>query len=153
MGFFSQKHMLLFSHSVVSDSLQPHGLQHIRLPVLYYLLEFAQNHIHWIDDTIPVLGLVFNLKELTARVVSSEPECGGLKIFFPSPLVKKCSQVLTPHWNINLLKGRFEAWGSVSKEWASNYSWLGQEWRILWLLFPCLYPTSTPHSSTLLLSH
>ena len=26
------KHLLFFSHSVVSDSLQPHGLQHTRLP-------------------------------------------------------------------------------------------------------------------------
>ena len=52
MDFFSQKHMLLFSHSVVSDSLQPHGLQHIRLPVLYYLLEFAQTHVHWVGDAI-----------------------------------------------------------------------------------------------------
>ena len=30
-----------FSHSVVSDSLQPHGLQHARLPVHHQLLEFA----------------------------------------------------------------------------------------------------------------
>ena len=52
MDFFSQKHMLLFSHSVVSDSLQPHGLQHIRLPVLYYLLEFAQTHVYWVGDAI-----------------------------------------------------------------------------------------------------
>ena len=29
---FQLKHLLLFSHSVVSNSLQPHGLQHTRLP-------------------------------------------------------------------------------------------------------------------------
>ena len=38
-------YLLLFSHSVVSDSLRPHGLQHPDFPVLHYLLEFAQTHI------------------------------------------------------------------------------------------------------------
>ena len=42
--------LLLFSCSVVSDSLQHHGLQHARLPVLHYLLKFAQTHIHWVSD-------------------------------------------------------------------------------------------------------
>ena len=37
--------MLLLSHSVVSDSLWPHGLQHTRLSVLHYLLEFTQTHL------------------------------------------------------------------------------------------------------------
>ena len=32
---------LLFSCSVLSDSLQPHGLQDTRLPYLHYLQEFA----------------------------------------------------------------------------------------------------------------
>ena len=35
-------YLLLFSHSVVSDALQPHGLQHTRLPVLHHLSELAQ---------------------------------------------------------------------------------------------------------------
>ena len=34
-----------FSHSVVSDSLQPHGLQHARLPCGSPLLELAQTHV------------------------------------------------------------------------------------------------------------
>ena len=37
---------LLFSCSVISDSFQPHGLQHSRLPALHYLLEFVQTHVH-----------------------------------------------------------------------------------------------------------
>ena len=44
--------MLLFSRKVMSDSLQAHGLQHARLPVLYYLLEFAQTHVHCVNDAI-----------------------------------------------------------------------------------------------------
>ena len=34
--------MSFFSCLVLSDSLQPHGLQHARLPVLHCLPEFAQ---------------------------------------------------------------------------------------------------------------
>ena len=39
---------ILFSHYVVSDSLQPHGLQHAREVYVLenYLLEFAQIHVH-----------------------------------------------------------------------------------------------------------
>ena len=35
-----------FSHSIVSDSLQPHGLQHTRLPCGSPLLELAKTHVH-----------------------------------------------------------------------------------------------------------
>ena len=44
--------MLLFNPSVTSNSLWPHGLQHAQLPVLHYLLEFAQTHVHWVSDAI-----------------------------------------------------------------------------------------------------
>ena len=44
----SPKKMLsLFSHSVVSNSLQPHSF-----PVLHHLPELAQNHVHWVSDAI-----------------------------------------------------------------------------------------------------
>ena len=41
-----------FSHSVVSNSLQPHGLQHTRLPVHHQLQELAQTHVHQVSDAI-----------------------------------------------------------------------------------------------------
>ena len=41
-----------FSHSVMSNSLQPHELQHARPPCLYQLPEFTQTHIHWVGDAI-----------------------------------------------------------------------------------------------------
>ena len=44
--------LLLLSSSVMSNSLQPHGLQHVRLPVLHYHPEFAQTHVHWVDNSI-----------------------------------------------------------------------------------------------------
>ena len=36
----------------LSDSLQPHGLQHNRLPCFSLSLEFAQTHVHWVGDAI-----------------------------------------------------------------------------------------------------
>ena len=39
-------HLLQFSHSVVSDSLWHHGLQHTRLPCP------SPTHVHWVDDAI-----------------------------------------------------------------------------------------------------
>ena len=39
--------LLLFSCSVVSDSLWPHGF-----PVPHHFPEFAQVHVHWISDAI-----------------------------------------------------------------------------------------------------
>ena len=46
--------LLLLSHLVKSNSLQPHGLQHAMpdFPVLHYLPEFAQIHVCWVDDAI-----------------------------------------------------------------------------------------------------
>ena len=39
-------------HSVLSNSLRPHGLHHARLPVHHQLLEFTQTHVHWVSDAI-----------------------------------------------------------------------------------------------------
>ena len=41
-----------FSHSVVSNSLQSHELQHTRHPCPSYLPEFAQTHVHRVSDAI-----------------------------------------------------------------------------------------------------
>ena len=41
-----------FSHSVVSNSLQPHGLQHARLPWLSPTSRLAQTHVHGVGDAI-----------------------------------------------------------------------------------------------------
>ena len=44
--------LLLFSRPVMSDSLRPHGLQHARPPCPHNLPEFAQVHVHCLDDAI-----------------------------------------------------------------------------------------------------
>ena len=38
--------LLMFNQLVISDSLQPHGLQLARFPVLHYIPELAQTHVH-----------------------------------------------------------------------------------------------------------
>ena len=43
--------LLLFSCSVLSDSLPCHGLQP-GFSVLHHLLELAQTHVHWVSDAI-----------------------------------------------------------------------------------------------------
>ena len=40
------------SLAVVSDSLWFHGQQMPGFPVLHYLLQFAQTHVHWVNDAI-----------------------------------------------------------------------------------------------------
>ena len=58
---------LLFSHSVTSNSWQPHGLS--GFPVLYHLPEFAQTHVHWVSVAIqpshPLSSssLIFNISQ------------------------------------------------------------------------------------------
>ena len=42
----------LLSHSVLSDSQRPHGLQHAWLPCPHCLPEFAQTHVHRVGDAI-----------------------------------------------------------------------------------------------------
>ena len=44
-------HLLLFSKSHLT-LLWPHGLQHTRLPCPSPSPEFAQTHVHWVDDAI-----------------------------------------------------------------------------------------------------
>ena len=42
----------MFNHSVMSHSLQLHGLHTPGFPILHRLPEFAQTHIHWVSDAI-----------------------------------------------------------------------------------------------------
>ena len=50
----SQNDLLVVAIQLLSpvQLLQPHGLQHTRLPGLHYLLEFVQTHVHWAGDAI-----------------------------------------------------------------------------------------------------
>ena len=41
-----------FSDSIMFNSLQPHGMQHIRLPAHHQLPELTQTYVHPVGDTI-----------------------------------------------------------------------------------------------------
>ena len=53
------KDLLLFSCSVLSISLQPHELQHTRLPCPSRFPGFCSNSCHWISDAIQPSHAVF----------------------------------------------------------------------------------------------
>ena len=44
--------LLLFTRSVLSNSLRPVDCSKLGFPVLRYLPEFAQTHVHWVSDAI-----------------------------------------------------------------------------------------------------
>ena len=50
--FWHLDFVVQFSHSVMSNSLQPHGLRMLGFPVHHQLLELAQTHIHRVIDAI-----------------------------------------------------------------------------------------------------
>ena len=50
--FWHLDFVVQFSHSVMSNSLQPHGLRMLGFPVHHQLLELAQTHVHRVSDAI-----------------------------------------------------------------------------------------------------
>ena len=78
-----------FSHSVVSNSLWPHGGQHDRLPCPSPTPELTQTHVHQVGDAIQHLILCHSLLLLPSifpsiRVFSNDPfqffASGGLSV-------------------------------------------------------------------------
>ena len=68
------KKSVQFSHSIVSNSLRPHGLQHTRLPVHHQFLKLAQTHVHQVSDAIqPSHPLSSHLKEWEGDFYSPLP--------------------------------------------------------------------------------
>ena len=56
-NFFPWIYLLLFSHSVISDSLRPMDCSMPGFPVLHHLLDLAQTHVYWV--MMPSNRLVF----------------------------------------------------------------------------------------------
>ena len=44
--------LLLYSFKWCPTPLQPHGLKHTKVPCLHCLPQFAQTHVHLVDDAI-----------------------------------------------------------------------------------------------------
>ena len=135
-----------FSHSDVSDSLQPHELQHARPPGPSPTPEFTQIHVHWVSDAIqpshplsspstPALNLSQHLG-LFKLVSSSHQVAKVLELQFQHQLQHwdeywACSFGLMPHfWHVSCyLKKldsitRFIKCSSSRLYILSNFAWL-----------------------------
>ena len=75
-----------FSHSVVSDSLRPHGLEHVSLPVHHQLPEFTQTYVHRVSDAIQPSHPLF---VPSSSCPQSFPTSGSLQM---SQLFTSCGQ-------------------------------------------------------------
>ena len=75
---------LLFSCSVVSDSLWPHGLQHASLPYPLPFLELAQIHVHWVGDVIQTFCPLSSPSLLTLNVSQQQGFFVFVFVFFNS---------------------------------------------------------------------
>ena len=70
LNFWKFPFLVQFSCSVMFDALQPHGLQHTRLPCPSPTPELAQTHVHWVGDAIKLShplsspSPAFNLSQL-----------------------------------------------------------------------------------------
>ena len=71
-----------FSHSVMPNSLRPHGLQQAR-PLHHQLPEFTQIHVHWVGDAIQPSH---PLSSPSPAVLQSFPASGSFQMsqFFTS---------------------------------------------------------------------
>ena len=58
---FHQFSSVQSSHSVVSESLWPHGLQHARPPCPSSAPRVIQTHVHWVGDAIQPSNLLLSL--------------------------------------------------------------------------------------------
>ena len=57
---YTSRMLLLFSHPIISNSLQLHGLQHARPPHPYCLPRFAHVHVHWYHAAISSSDTLFS---------------------------------------------------------------------------------------------
>ena len=83
----------LFSCSVMSSPLRPHGLQHARLPCPPHLPGLAQSHVHWVGDAILISGKFSEIIRLIFlnSLISFSPlkflRLDLLNLFCPFPLI------------------------------------------------------------------
>ena len=82
-GTFFSAPLLLFSCSVLSISVTPRAAtDQASFPALHYRPEFAQTHVHWVDDTIwPSCSL------LPPPLFPRHAQCifHGFEVTFPTP--------------------------------------------------------------------
>ena len=136
---------LLFSCSVVSDSLRPHGLQHAKLLCPSPSPRVAQTHVHWVSQTIkpshplsPPSLPALNLSQHQSFPVSQLFASGGQSIG-----VSASASVLSmniPGWFILGLTG----WISLLSKWLS---WVFSSTTVWKLQFFSAQPSLWPNSN------
>ena len=123
-----QRFMLCsFAHSCLT--LQPHGLQHAKLPCPSHLLEFAQTHVHGISDAIqPSHPLsspsppAFSLSQHYS-LKASIPQCSAFFIVQASHLYMTTGKTIAlkgPYSQTNLCLQRFIG----CFQWEPSFLWL-----------------------------
>ena len=65
-------HSFQFNCSVMFDSLQPHGLQHARLPCPSPTPRDYSNHVHWVNDAITISSSVVPFSSCPQSLPASE---------------------------------------------------------------------------------
>ena len=98
--------LLLFRFSVVSNSLQPHGLQHARLPCPSPSPGVcSQTHGHWVSDDIPFNHLII------CHPFSSCPQSFPALGSFPmSPLFTSGGQSIGASASASVLPMNIQGW-------------------------------------------
>ena len=130
---FSCVHSLLFSHSVVSDSFQPSTPG---FPFLHYLPEFAQTHVHWVNDTTQLSHSLSSLLFLPSifpsiRIFSKE---SALRIRWPK--YWNFSFSISPSNEYSVLISFRINWFDRGYFLWSLCGWLWTQGLFLWRAFP-----------------
>ena len=132
----------------MSDSLQPHGLQH----VLHHLLEFAQTHVHWVGDAIQLFHRLLSPSPFVFNVSQHQ---GLLQLVGSLYQVAKVLELLLQKQHIqnSLLESKtypkfpwkFKLHSSSSKESPGNYKSCSKwsliqpaEFTLMLQMAPCL---------------
>ena len=98
--------LLLFSHSVMSDSLRPHGLQHSRLPCPLLSPEVCSDLCplsQWCHPTVSVI-VVKSSQSVNSNMPvingSGSDACCVLQTFFFLPFIIPCNFVLVARHDV-----------------------------------------------------
>ena len=93
-----------FSCSVVSDSLQPHKLQHTRLPGPSLTPELTQTHVHQVDDAIQTSHPLLPPSSPTFNLSWHQGHCPSVMLCQWSNFFNCVWKIMTPNnlcWKIN----------------------------------------------------
>ena len=123
MGFYSECPFMAsvqFSHSVVSDSLRPHELQHARPPCPSPSLQFTQTHIHQVSDAI-------QLSHLCRPLFLLPPIPPSITVFSSSQLFAWGGQSTGVSASTSVLPKITQGWSPL--EWTG---WIQSKASILW---------------------